>query len=360
MEPVIVSILMPAYNAERFIGPAIESVLSQSFSGWELIIVNDGSGDRTREIVEQYTDARIKVFHQENGGESSARNAALQHVQGELIAFLDADDCYLEDHLELTVSYLQAHSDLDGVYTDGFYINEKGNRLKPLSSRRRGPFEGDIFEEMVRASDVFGAPVCVVLRHAVVCRDKLAFDPEIVIGPDWDFLTRCSQSARFGRIDRCTCLYRVHPTNISIRTNLQKRALSLARCREKAIQMARFKDCSIEIRAFVFYDLLINLLTGFPERQDAITQWDEFRRLPAPERARLFRLMASKALLRGDVSTYVGAWLQGSRKLNPSDWRGYLLNTLFKISPTLCKQLLTVKTSSQEEALPTFPYGNLE
>ena len=359
MQPEFTSIIMPAYNAEKYIGQAIESVLAQTYPGWELIIVNDGSTDRTADIATQYTDVRIKVFHQANSGESAARNAALKQIKGEYVAFLDADDLFLPSHLEASVGFLQAHPHYDGVYTDGYYINEKGEKLKLLSSRRRGPFTGDIFEEMVRASDVFGAPVCVVLRHNRITQYGLSFDPDIVIGPDWDFLTRYSEVAQFGYIDLPTCFYRVHQTNISVRTNAQKRALYLARCREKAIKMARFNTCSEKTRAFVFYDLLINWLPGFSERQSAITYWPEFAALPAQERARLYRLMASKALLHNTDSAYIQEWLHIAKELNPSDWRGNALTSIYQFNPMFCKFLLGLKTSTQPDSSNTPPFGDL-
>jgi glycosyltransferase involved in cell wall biosynthesis len=359
MQPVLISIMMPAYNAEDYIGDAIDSVLAQSYSNWELIIVNDGSIDRTAEIAAKYTDLRIKVFHQANGGESVARNTALEQVNGEYVAFLDADDLFLPSHLETTVGFLQGHPQYDGVYTDGYYINEKGDRLKLLSSRRRGPFSGDIFEEMVRASDVFGAPVCVVLRHNIIVQHGLNFDPEIVIGPDWDFLTQYSAVAQFGYVTQPTCLYRVHQTNISVRTNAQKRALHLARCREKAIKMARFNDCSEDTRTYVFYDLLINCMTGFPEQQTAIMDWPEFAALPGHERARLYRLMASKALLRSVESKYVQEWLSLANGLNPLDRRGKLLSSIYQLNPNLCKFLLGLKASTQTDTSITHPFGDL-
>jgi glycosyltransferase involved in cell wall biosynthesis len=86
MQTEVVSIMMPVYNAERYIEQAIESVLSQTYPHWELIIVNDGSTDRTPDIVTQYADPRIKAFHQPNSGEASARNMALRHLQGEYVA----------------------------------------------------------------------------------------------------------------------------------------------------------------------------------------------------------------------------------------------------------------------------------
>jgi glycosyltransferase involved in cell wall biosynthesis len=351
--------MMPAYNAERYIGQAIESVLAQTFQKWELIIVDDGSTDRTPEIIACYSDQRIKTYHQANGGEASARNTALQHVHGEYLAFLDADDLYLPEHLEVAMSYLQAHIDYDGVYSDGYYINETGNRLKTLSNRRRGPFEGDIFKEMVRASDVFGAPVCVVLRKDVIERYGLKFDTEIVIGPDWDFFIRYTEATRFGHLNQLTCLYRVHQTNISIRTNVQKRLLHLARCREKAIKLKRFSECSLETRVFVFYDLLVNLLTSFPERQTEITQWSEFRNLPANEQAKIFRLMAREALFKGEDHRWIGEWLRQSYRLNPADLIGVVLNTAYQINPRLCRSLIKIKSATRRRLIEISPLDDL-
>jgi glycosyltransferase involved in cell wall biosynthesis len=359
MKPAAISVIMPAYDAQQYVAQAIESVLGQSYPQWELIIVDDGSRDNTPDILARYTDPRISIFHQANGGESSARNTALMHAQGEYVAFLDADDVYLPQHLDVAAGYLQTHPDRGGVYTDGYYCDPNGLQLKALSSRRRGPFEGDIFEQMVRASDVFGAPVCVVLRSDVVRRNGLEFDPGIVIGPDWDFLTRYSAVASFGYVEQCTCLYRVHQTNITVRTNVQQRAFSLARCREKAIKLDRFQTCSVETRSYVFYDLLVNLLTGCAERQAAITQWPEFRQLPGKRQAQLYRRMASKALLRDQDGRDVGEWLRLSRTLNPADPRGTLLGLLYRLSPSLCKRLLSLRAAAQPEPLSSSPFADL-
>ena len=95
----LVSVMMPAYNAENYIEAAVKSVLAQSYDHWELIVVDDGSTDGTASVVAEFDDPRIKLFKQSNGGESAARNTAIRQMQGEFVAFLDADDMYLPDHL---------------------------------------------------------------------------------------------------------------------------------------------------------------------------------------------------------------------------------------------------------------------
>ena len=256
MEPGLVSVMMPAYNAETYIGQAIESVLAQSNVHWELLIVDDGSNDRTVEIASSYHDTRIRLVQQTNGGESVARNTALKHIRGEFLAFLDADDTYLPNHLGVIVTYLSVHPQADGVYTDGYYIDQDGKRLQTISSRRRGPFEGNLFEEVVYGSDVFGPPTCVVLRTSLIDSYGLKFDENIVIGPDWDFFTKYADVGNFGYLGKITCHYRLHMTNISVRTGLKRRALEMAKCRINAIKMKNFRVLSVRIRTAIFYDLL--------------------------------------------------------------------------------------------------------
>ena len=356
----LVSIMMPAYNAAEFVGQAIDSVLAQTYQIWELVIVDDGSCDDTVSIVKSYPHPRIKLITQENRGESAARNTALAHMRGDLVAFLDADDCYLPQHLKETVNYLNQHPERDAVYTDGYHIDEEGRRHQTLSSRRRGPFEGWIFPEVVRASDVFGPPMVVVMRRKLVDQHKLKFDPRIVIGPDWDFLTRFAEFADFGYIDQPTCLYRVHNTNISVLTGIQKRRLSLAICREKAIQLSSFDKCSLEIRTFVFYDLLINLLSGLPERQELVTQWEQFQSLPKAKQARILRLMAGNAVaLDGNDPVYIRNWLRRARYLQSEDFRTLTIDLLYKISPTLCSRLLRGYYRSQLAALDAHPFADI-
>ena len=352
--------MMPAYNAEAFIGQAIESVLAQTNTYWELIIIDDGSSDRTGQIASQYGDPRIRIIRQENQGEAAARNIALKNIQGEFLAFLDADDLYLPHHLEVTTGYLQMNIQADGVYTDGYYIDQIGNQLQTLSSRRRGPFEGNLFEEVVYSSDVFGPPACVVLRTGPIDGYGLKFDENIVIGPDWDFFTKYADVGEFGYLDQITCHYRLHTTNISVRTSLERRALELAKCRMNAVQMRNFGNCSIGVRTAVFYDLLVNLLLDFPDRQSEFTYQSEFTKLPNREQAKLLRLMAGKTMIHGKDWSHVRNWLDRAWKLNPVDWRAALLCMLIRIHPELLHTLLKVKGIYDADMRLIPPFADLQ
>jgi hypothetical protein len=355
----LISVMMPAYNAAEYINEAIDSLLAQTYPHWELIVVNDGSTDETAAVLGQCDDPRIRVFHKENGGEASARNVALSHMSGDLLAFLDADDVFLPHHLATAVTHLQQQPQRNAVYSDGYYINQNGAKLQPLSSQRRGPFTGDLFEQLAHASDVFGPPTCVVLTRQIVVEQRLTFDPQIVIGPDWDFLTHYAQFGDFAYADEITCLYRVHQTNVTVRVNLAERALHTARCREKAIQLPRFADCSLATQTAVFYDLLVNMLNGHPERQTAVLAWPQFQALPSQEQARLLRLMFREGLLGDTDGRYLDDWLGQARCRDPADRRGTWVAALYRLHPALCRLFLRARDFAQPKETPISPFQNL-
>ena len=352
--------MMPAYNAAAYIGEAIDSVLAQTHPSWELIVVDDGSTDATGTIAAGYDDPRIVVVRQPNGGEGAARNTALERARGEYLAFLDADDVWLPNHLELAAGYLDAHPSDVGVYTDGRHISEDGRHLKSLSARRRGPMVGRVFDEVVRGADVFGPPVCVLLRLQPIHARQLRFDPTLSIGTDWDFLMQVAALGTFGYVDRMTCLYRVHRANVTARVGMDGRARELAKCRMNAIANPAFAACPAEVRAHVFYDLLAVLLRDDPERQEAVLDGPQFEALPRAEQARLLRLMASKAILHGGSDSHARHWLHRSWQTNRADLRGVLLALLHRMNPMLCRAALRWRTRLEADPRSILPFADLE
>src|SRR5437867_1216291 len=126
-----ISVIMPVYNGEAFIAEAIRSVIAQTYACWELIVVDDGSIDNTRQVVSGFTDQRIAYISQENQGLAAARNTGIQHSKGEYLAFLDHDDLWAPTFLERCVSALQlvGSGHLVGVYTSYVHIAEDGGPL---------------------------------------------------------------------------------------------------------------------------------------------------------------------------------------------------------------------------------------
>ncbi len=123
-----VSIVIPVYNAAATVRRALESIFAQTFTDYEIVLVDDGSTDQTRAILQQYGD-RIQLVEQPNRGPSAARNNGVHHSTGEFLAFLDADDQFLPQRLELSVAALLRDPDAALVYSDMIDVNEAGEDL---------------------------------------------------------------------------------------------------------------------------------------------------------------------------------------------------------------------------------------
>jgi FkbM family methyltransferase len=201
--PPKVSIIMPAYNAEPFIGEAINSVLAQTYKDWELIIVNDGSQDNTQQIIESYKDPRIICIIQENAGRAVARNTALKRVRGEYITFLDADDFYMPENLELQVRFLREHEEAGAVVGGVIRVAENGRIIK----FKVYP-DGQIISTQ---SFLTGNPVHIqstIFRRQWV-NSSVLFNPAARAGEDWEFNIQIALAGcTFVRQSVVVCSYR--------------------------------------------------------------------------------------------------------------------------------------------------------
>lgn len=125
----IVSVVIPMYNVEQYIAQSIESVLTQSFNHFELILVDDGCSDKTLEVVEQFHDSRIRVISQRNRGLSGARNTGIDVARGIYVALLDADDFWAKDKLLKHVKHLNSRPEVGVSYCPSLFVNESNQLL---------------------------------------------------------------------------------------------------------------------------------------------------------------------------------------------------------------------------------------
>ena len=345
-----VSIMMPVFNGEKYVESAIQSILDQTYQNWELIVVNDGSTDQTPTILEKLQDQRIIIIHQKNQGEAVARNTALKSMNGEFLSFLDADDLYFPEFLESMTEFLSNLPEIDACYCDGWYIDTQDQILTKLSSQRRGPFEGDIFEPLIRASDVFGPPTCTLIRRNLVHKHQIQFDSRIIIGPDWDFFIKVAQFSNWKYLDYQGVKYRVHQTNITLTTSSSKRRESLAICRENAIRNIRFQTCADDVKYYVFYDLLINILFDQPERLNDWLHSANFKSLTTKDKAKLLRLSAAEIISSGKPIPFANAWLNESLALNRRDFKTSFIYFLNKFAPNICQKILFKRHNSVQSA----------
>lgn len=226
-----VSVILPAYNAERFIGEAINSILNQTYRDFELIIISDGSTDLTPSIIKQYSkqDKRIRFFNnRRNRGLVYVLNMGLRKARGEYIARMDADDISMPTRFEKQVAYLDANPDIGilGTLIEGFGLVKALGIQKP------------VVELADFVDNNYVAHPTVMMRRSIVRKYKFRYDPEYKHVEDYELWMRMIKVTKIHNIMEVLLRYRVSGSNVSTINQLEqkKRILQL---QEKARQMLR-------------------------------------------------------------------------------------------------------------------------
>ena len=206
----LVSIITPTYNRADFIEQAVNSVLAQTYASFELLIVDDGSTDNTRDLLKPaLADSRVRYFRQQNQGQSVARNLALSEAKGDLVCFLDSDNYWPAEKLEHQVSLFRQHPDYDVIYGDIIVIDEKGQEVSRKNMRR---YSGHIARYMICDN-------CVSMNTAMArrrCFDELgAMSGKRRVADDYDLWLRFSARFRFLYVPEFLAYYRVMDDQIS-------------------------------------------------------------------------------------------------------------------------------------------------
>lgn len=204
----MISIIMPVYNVEKYVGIAIESILKQTYMEWELIIVDDGSDDNSLKICNEYAqiDRRIRIVSKKNGGVSSARNKGLEYAQGEWIYFMDADDRVVENCFETIIEYLREEEvDIvcwnymrecsDGIKKAAAIFPDKFIEEEPKKLIKEVIFPGYSIKELHRFRGAMRT-LCTKLFRRNIIIGYFRFNEEIKIGEDALFCAMCCQRAQ--------------------------------------------------------------------------------------------------------------------------------------------------------------------
>jgi glycosyltransferase involved in cell wall biosynthesis len=233
----IVSVIIPAYNAEAYLGEALESVLGQTWSAVEAIVVDDGSTDGTLAIAEAAAagDGRVRVVSQRNAGPSAARNAGMAVARGEAVCFLDADDVFLPDKVSRQMQHLLDHADCALVYSD-FEVGDE--ELHPIEHRSVRPI--DVPMRLAMAYRTPFAPLSVLLRRSLV-EATGGFDPSLAACEDRDYWIRAERLGQFCYLTGPVGIYRTH-------SGQSHRDLSRERAGQRATLAKNFAPGSPELR----------------------------------------------------------------------------------------------------------------
>ena len=208
----LVSIIMNCYNGETFLHESIKSVLSQTYKNWELIFWDNRSEDKSAEIFKSYNDKRFKYYYApQHTLLSEARNEAVKRSSGEFIAFLDTDDFWEKDKLELQLPLFK-DSKVGVVYGNLFIVNEKLN-VKKIFLKKKKP-RGFILDDLLK--NYCTLLVTLVVRKSFLDNCQPAFNNSFHIAGDFDLMIRMSVKYKFDCVEKPIASYRVHEKNESL------------------------------------------------------------------------------------------------------------------------------------------------
>lgn len=212
----LVSVVISAYNAEAFISDTIQSIQAQTYEQFEVIIVDDGSQDRTAEIVRSFAqyDDRIRLIQQQNSGVAASRNLAIQHASGQYIAPIDADDIWYPERLSKHVYCLETSDATVGlVYSWSTYLNEAGEIKGYSPFGQLGAVEGNVLAMLVFYNFLDNACTAMFRRE---CLDRVGFyDCELETCEDWDLYLRIAEQYQFRMVPEYLIGYRQYHGSMS-------------------------------------------------------------------------------------------------------------------------------------------------
>ncbi|MGH6946457.1 MAG: glycosyltransferase family 2 protein [Kiloniellales bacterium] len=307
-----ISVTMPAYNAERFLAEAIESILGQTFADFELIVVNDGSTDDTLSIAESYAwrDHRVRVVTQPHGGISSGRNRGLAEARGEWIAVMDADDVSLPQRLERQFAFVEANPDIALACAYAYNIDDSGKIIaqfrSPLTDRA-------VVRDRIERNEAIGFHHSAVLMRRDVVQSIGGYREQ------FDGIEDCDLWNRFAETGHGVL---VQPEYL-VKYRLHGKSHTISRVRQLTLRRQWLNDCMRHRR-----------------RDAAEPSWESFlaRRgaLPWTTRLQQERTDLSWILYRQAVSAYLrgshhsmltnlsGALLLSPRRISRRVWHRYL------------------------------------
>ncbi|HTL88074.1 MAG TPA: glycosyltransferase [Leptolyngbya sp.] len=304
----LVSVVIAAYNAEAFISTTLESILAQTYRNFEVIIVDDGSDDRTAEIVRSFAeiDDRIQLIQQSNAGVAASRNLAVQHSSGTYIAPIDADDIWYPERLEKHVECLEsANSSVGLVYSWSMYLTETGDIKGYSPFGQLGAVEGNVLAILVFYNFLDNASTAMFRRS---CLETVGhYDTELKTCEDWDLYLRIAEQYQFAIVPEYLIGYRQYSGSMST----------------KCTTMAHF------------YELIMSrIYQRHPELPSAARRWAN---------TAFYNNLLSKSYLAGDYALMF-RWIYRSLK---GDFALLLRPGVYKVTV-----VAIVKTLTRSDAIP--------
>jgi glycosyltransferase involved in cell wall biosynthesis len=226
-------VLLPVWNSEAFLEQAVESILGQTLSSFELIVIDDGSSDRSAAIAEGFPsrDDRVRTLRRRHEGLSATLNAGIAAARGEYIARMDADDISVPDRLQKQVAYLDAHPACIAV---GTWIEVVDEAARPLGLKTYVTTHAEISAALLRGISPIAHPTVVVRGDAL--RAAGGYDARCYPSEDLDLWFRLGESGALANLDEALLQHRRHKAAIGVRERETMKAMALAICNEARIR----------------------------------------------------------------------------------------------------------------------------
>jgi glycosyltransferase involved in cell wall biosynthesis len=231
-QPALVSIIIPAYNAEPYLAETLQSCLNQTYPAVEIMVVDDGSIDATRQVAGNFPT--VRYFHQANAGPAAARNHGIRQAQGEFIQFLDADDILLPDKISHSIDLFQAYPESGVVYSNyEFRSQDLSRAIHDTAKTVKVVPPGTELDFLIRTGTTLFGIHCALIRAEAV-RAVGGFDEDIIITEDWHFWVKlAARGIVFRHLDETLVWYRTAPGSLS------QQDIRLSRMRLKAYEHLR-------------------------------------------------------------------------------------------------------------------------
>jgi glycosyltransferase involved in cell wall biosynthesis len=204
-----ISVIMGVHNGDKYLRDSVESVLNQTFSDFEFIIIDDGSTDGSAEILQSYSDPRIRLYHQENRGLTASLNRAISLAKGRYIARQDADDISMEMRFEEQFRFLEMNPEVIIVGSSCILIDEENQQF--------GSWHFPISDMEIRLRILFRNSFChpsVIFRFEAAKREGQLYDEKLLFAQDYDFWSRLIQFGKCANLNESLVKYRLHPDQI--------------------------------------------------------------------------------------------------------------------------------------------------
>ena len=261
----LISVIIPVFNGEKTIKETIESVLNQTWSDLEIIVINDGSNDSTLGILNRLQDPRLKIFSYSNAGLAASRNRGIFLAIGKYISFIDADDVWTLDKLEAQLNALKVNPQAAVAYSWTNWIDESGQFLRPGGHIIAN---GNVYEQLLKRDFIESGSNVLIRTEALT--EVGSFDESVKAVEDWDMWLRLAACYEFVCVPLPQILYRISPNSMS--TDVLQMERSSLGVIEKALANAP-QDLKIKKREIIgerYKYLTLKAIEGNLERRKGL------------------------------------------------------------------------------------------